>query len=75
MGQQVRKKQVEASISTNSKYGTVKYDNFVEVGYYDLDGGRNNIYVLPSESIMDLLEIEYTLEYDSDWDIYIIEFE
>lgn len=65
---------VTVTAATNDKAGAVSYSGFTKVSYYDMAGGRNQMYALPIKDIFATLGIDYTLEYNKAWNIYIIEF-
>lgn len=63
----------KAEVEYIQKSETYIYKNFDEIRYYDTNGFRRSVALLPLDKITDAYDINYEVTYNDGWDVYIIE--
>lgn len=64
----------DLSIIVDKNKDITSYNGFKPINYYDKSQVRNRIHVIPVKEIFEDLGMDYTIEYNSSWNIYVIDF-
>lgn len=74
LGSEYSSEKVSVFVTSNDKLGTASYSGFSKINYYDTTKIRRQMYALPISEVFSTIGINYTLEYNKAWNIYVIEF-